>query len=184
MGYGARVIAAGVERQLSGSAQFDWDPQGLSFTMRIPLGETATAARVPAPGGRTNSGVCEKRIPISGNRLLLVEDEVLVGIMMRNILTELGFHVIGPLDTLAAASSAVDNETFQAAILDVNLRGELIYPIADLIAARGVPFAFVTGYGAESVEPRFSNVPVLQKPIEVDRLQSMFEIERSSSMCA
>jgi hypothetical protein len=90
---------------------------------------------------------------------------------------------------MAEASEAVGNETFQAAILDVNLKGELIYPLADQIAALGVPFVFVTGYGAESVERRFSNVPILQKPIELDRLQSIFAIDvpkasLAGSLCA
>jgi CheY-like chemotaxis protein len=192
LGYGAKVITAGVERQLDGSAEFDWRPQGLRFTMTIPLGETTAAARPPgAANGKAEAkpGVRPDRTPISGNRVLLVEDEVLVGIMMRNALSEFGFQVIGPLNSMAEATAAVRNEDFQAAILDVNLKGELIYPLADMIAARGVPFVFVTGYGAESVERRFSDVPILQKPIELDRLQSIFAIQqheesRTSSLCA
>jgi PAS domain S-box-containing protein len=190
-GYGAKVITAGVERQLEGSVEFDWRPQGLRFTMTIPLGETV-AARTGAANGKAEakSAPRPQRATIGGNRLLLVEDEVLVGIMMRNALSELGFQVIGPLDTMLEAAEAVRNETFHAAILDVNLKGELIYPLADMIAARGVPFAFVTGYGAESVERRFAHVPILQKPIELDRLQTIFDIERpeetsrTGSLCA
>ena len=109
-----------------------------------------------------------------GNRLLLVEDEALTGMMMSDMLTELGFHVIGPFGRLADAMAAVGREDFQAAVLDVNLDGEMVYPVADAVLARGVPFVFVTGYSAEGIDRRFAKVPVLQKPIERQMLQSVF----------
>jgi len=59
-------------------------------------------------------------------------------------------------------------------VLDVNLGGDVVYPLADVLAADQVPFIFVTGYGADEIERRFANVPVLQKPIEPDALQSIF----------
>src|SRR5262249_24646927 len=89
---------------------------------------------------------------------------------------ELGFDVIGPISTMSEAAEAIEHEDFDAAILDVNLNGEFIYPLADIVASRGLPFAFVTGYGAEGIEPRFAKVPVLQKPIEMERLQEIFVV--------
>jgi hypothetical protein len=59
-------------------------------------------------------------------------------------------------------------------VLDVNLDGEMVYPVADAVLARGVPFVFVTGYSAEGIDRRFAQVPVLQKPIERQMLQSIF----------
>jgi hypothetical protein len=70
--------------------------------------------------------------------------------------------------------AAVGREDFQAAVLDVNLDGEMVYPVADAVVARGVPFVFVTGYSAEGIDRRFAKVPVLQKPIERQMLQSVF----------
>ena len=111
---------------------------------------------------------------MAGNRLLLVEDEALTGMMMSDILTELGFHVIGPFGRVADAMAAVGREDFHAAVLDVNLDGEMVYPVADAVVARGVPFVFVTGYGAEGIDSRFAQVLVLQKPIEKQMLESIF----------
>jgi hypothetical protein len=70
--------------------------------------------------------------------------------------------------------AAVRREDFQAAVLDVNLDGEMVYPVADVVVARGVPFVFVTGYGAECIDRRGAQGPVLQKPIERRMLQSIF----------
>jgi hypothetical protein len=69
--------------------------------------------------------------------------------------------------------AAVGREDFHAAVLDVNLNGGLVYPVAELIAARGVPLIFLTGYGAEGIDGRFAHVPLLQKPIEKQMLQNV-----------
>jgi len=175
-GYGTRVIGASVERQLDGSATFDWHPDGLRFLMSIPLGEKAKQEE-SVPGERRIAGEgngAAARQVMPGNRLLLVEDEALTGMMMSDMLTELGFDVIGPFGRLADAMAAVGREDFQAAVLDVNLDGEMVYPVADAVLARGVPFVFVTGYGAEGIDRRFAQVPVLQKPIERQMLKRVF----------
>jgi two-component sensor histidine kinase/DNA-binding response OmpR family regulator len=175
-GYGTRVIGASVERQLDGRATFDWSPEGLRFGMSIPLGEKGVPAERRSTADRNggNGNGTAARMVMPGNRLLLVEDEALTGLMMCDMLTELGFDVIGPFGRLEDAMAAVGREDFQAAILDVNLDGEMVYPVADAVLARGVPFVFVTGYGAEGIDRRFAQIPVLQKPIERKMLQSVF----------
>jgi PAS domain S-box-containing protein len=175
-GYGTRMIGASIERHLDGRARFDWRPEGLHFTMLIPLGErtkpsSGIANGAPAPA--EEKGAPAKEV-MTGNRLLLVEDEALTGMMMSDMLTELGFHVVGPFGRVADAIAAVGREDIHGAVLDVNLDGEMVYPVADAVAARGVPFVFVTGYGAEGIEARFARVPVLQKPIERQMLQKIF----------
>ena len=117
----------------------------------------------------------------AGNRVLLVEDESLVAMMMGEVLTELGFSVIGPCATAAEATATIGSTDVSAAILDVNLDGELVYPVADLLAARDIPFAFITGYGEESLSPRYADVPVLQKPIDRKALQDLFVVGRGAS---
>jgi DNA-binding NtrC family response regulator len=99
-------------------------------------------------------------------RVLLVEDEVIVGMMMKEVLTEIGFHVVGPFGKVSDAIEVIDREPLGAAVLDVNLRGEMIYGLADELTGRGVPLVFVTGYGPEAIDARFTNVPVLQKPVD------------------
>jgi two-component sensor histidine kinase/DNA-binding response OmpR family regulator len=174
-GYGTRVISASVVRQLDGCATFDWHPGGLRFTMSIPLGEKTKQPESVSRGRWTteeDKGAALRKV-VAGNRLLLVEDEALTGMMMSDMLTELGFHVIAPFGRVADAMAAVRHEDFHAAVLDVNLDGEMVYPVADAVVARGVPFVFVTGYGAECIDGRFAQVLVLQKPIERQMLQSV-----------
>jgi len=118
---------------------------------------------------------------MAGNRILLVEDEALVGMMTSDMLSDLGFHVIGPLGRVADAMAAVGREDFHAAVLDVNLGGGLVYPVAELIAARGVPLIFLTGYGAEGIDGRFAHVPLLQKPIERHMLQNLLMMTGNGS---
>ena len=104
--------------------------------------------------------------------MLLVEDEALVAMMIQECLTEFGHS--GRRSDFARHPTrwrpprTVD---FDAAILDINLGDGMVYPVADILAARGVPFVFVTGYDADSVDGRFREVPVLQKPIEREMLQ-------------
>jgi two-component SAPR family response regulator len=75
---------------------------------------------------------------------------------------------------MSDAILALRNARVDAAVLDVNLGGEVVYPLADVLTADRVPFIFVTGYGPDEIERRFASVPVLQKPIEPDALQSIF----------
>src|SRR6266702_7846736 len=107
-GYGARVINASVERQLGGRATFDWRPEGLRFAMSVPLSDEIRSPEL----ARGNGSAAEtdrravRSTAVAGNRVLLVEDEALVGMMMSDTLTELGFNVIGPFATMADASAA------------------------------------------------------------------------------
>jgi two-component SAPR family response regulator len=142
--------------------------------MSIPLGARVKAedGRAQKAAAKANGGASKPVMP--GNRLLLVEDEALTGMMMCDMLTELGFDVIGPFGRVADAMAALKREDFHAAVLDVNLDGEAVYPVADAVVERGLPFVFVTGYSSEGIDRRFAQVPVLQKPIERQMLQSVF----------
>jgi two-component SAPR family response regulator len=105
---------------------------------------------------------------------MIVEDEALVAMVVSESLAALGCSVIGPFSRCVDAMAAVNGGDVDAAILDVNLGNEMIYPLADMLAARAVPFIFVTGYGAESIERRFAHIPVIQKPVERHLLQRIF----------
>jgi CheY-like chemotaxis protein len=138
--------------------------------MAVPLRDRASGAVESQPRIKNGRGVPT----LSGNRVLLVEDEALVGMMMKDALNDLGYEVVGPFSTVPEARAAVFEDDFHAAILDVNLHGEPVYPLADLITAREVPFVFVTGYSADGIDRRFAHVPVLQKPVERCQLQQIF----------
>ena len=106
--------------------------------------------------------------------MLLVEDEALVAMMIGDGLTEFGFQVIGPISTASEALAAAREKHFDAAVLDINLGDKLVYMVAEILAKRGVPFIFVTGCDADTVDARFFGVPILHKLIERDMLRKIF----------
>ena len=77
-----------------------------------------------------------------------------------------GISVVGPFGTIDEAMCAASEISVDAAILDINLGGQSVYPVVDLLMAKGVPTAFISGYGAESVDRRYEHIPLMQKPID------------------
>ena len=114
--------------------------------------------------------------------MLLVEDEALVAMMIQECLAEFGYQVIGPICTASEAAAKAKDGHFEAAVLDINLGDGPVYPAADILAARGVPFVFVTGYDADSVDSRFRKIPILQKPIEREMLKKIFVAAAKASV--
>jgi CheY-like chemotaxis protein len=99
-----------------------------------------------------------------GRRILVVEDNFLVATLLAEILESVGWQVVGPVAHLAAALDAAASEGFDAAVLDVNLGGQTVYPVAEVLDARRVPFVFVTACGREALPPLFCGRPHLGKP--------------------
>jgi two-component sensor histidine kinase/DNA-binding response OmpR family regulator len=168
-GFGMRMIRATVERELSGEVRFEWRPAGLRCRIAIPRAHVAEASQ-PGAGPRAEERVEQADRARSGGRILLVEDESLIAMMMQDMLASLGFVVVGPFGALGGALAAAETAELDAAVLDVNLNGESTYPVADALAARGVPYVLVTGYDSDSIRGRHAAAPVLQKPIEPDML--------------
>jgi CheY-like chemotaxis protein len=108
--------------------------------------------------------------PFSGRRVLLVEDEMIVAWLLEDMLADLGCAVVGPAANVHQALAMIDAEAIDAAVLDVNLNGKMSYPIADALAARGVPFVFSTGYDKDSLLDGYRTFPVLQKPFHRSEL--------------
>ena len=109
---------------------------------------------------------------LQGLRLLVVEDELIVLMLVEDMLVELGCTVVGPATSVAGALKLVAQEPIDLALLDVNLGpGEHGYKVADALAGRGVPFAFVTGYGVESLPSNWRGRPTLQKPFQMAMLR-------------
>jgi DNA-binding response OmpR family regulator len=116
---------------------------------------------------------------LEGVRVLLVEDEYLVASLIEEILEIAGCIVTGPIPRLAQAVDAADRETCDAAVLDVNLAGERIYPVADILSRRNIPFVFVTGYGVLPGE--YANRPRLCKPFKMaDLLDTLSDIVKTA----
>jgi CheY-like chemotaxis protein len=105
-------------------------------------------------------------------RILVVEDEYLIRMLLEDMLTDLGYEIAGAVGTIAEASEIAEKAEFDLAILDVNLDGKEIYPVADILTARGLPFVFVSGYGEGSLAEPYRGRPALQKPFQAEQLEA------------
>ncbi len=110
-------------------------------------------------------------VTLKGRRILVVEDELMIAMLVEDMLADLGCTVVGPAHTLDAAMKLVENEgQIDAALLDVNLAGQPVFPVADALRARRVPPIFSTGYGEAGLRESDAGAPVLQKPFRAGDL--------------
>ena len=105
-------------------------------------------------------------------RLLVVEDEYLIRMLLEDMLDDLGYGIAAAVGTLSEARQIAADGDFSAAILDVNLDGQEIYPVADILTKRGLPFVFVTGYGERRLPEPYRGRPALQKPFQAEQLKT------------
>lgn len=103
-------------------------------------------------------------------RILVVEDETLIAMLIEDLLRDLGFEVAGPVARVGAALALIEREAIDGALLDVNLGTERSYPVADTLSALQRPFVFTTGYGEAGLDPAYRGCPVLKKPVTRESL--------------
>jgi len=166
-GYGTRIFKAGIEQQLKGAVEFFWEPDGLKCLLSIPLRDDAGPLPTRETPARDEARGAGRAKPV-----LLVEDEPTVSIMLADLIAGFGHAVDGPHNKFSDAMRAASANELSAAVLDVNVGGQKVYPLADLLARRRIPFVFVTGYSADSIDRRFAHVPVLQKPVDPQMLRA------------
>ena len=164
-GFGTRLLNQVSGRQLNAKLEFDWDPHGLQLQVRLPgdlfvLGHSGDGDDEDGDGDGADRKVVKSG---TDRRILLVEDEELVALELSTELSRLGWAIVGPAGTLKEAQSLLSS-SFDAAVLDVNLRGRSVYPLAEALEERHVPFVFCTGYEMADPEGRFPEVPVIRKP--------------------
>jgi CheY-like chemotaxis protein len=106
-------------------------------------------------------------------RVLLVEDEVLIALLLEDMLLALECEVADTAANLEEALPAAQTGIFDLALLDLSLSGKLSYPVADILRARRIPFAFVTGYGSAGLAPAYSGTPILEKPFHREDLAAI-----------
>ena len=111
----------------------------------------------------------------SKRRVLVVEDEMLIGMLLEDMLTDMGHEVAALVPRLKDALAAVERESFDLAVLDVHLHGESAFPVADALIAKGIPFIFATGYGERGLPDSYRGRPVLQKPFARDDLDRLLK---------
>ena len=112
---------------------------------------------------------------VSSPRVLVVEDETLVSMLIEDMVCNCGGHVVGPAATFEQAVAVALEEDLDLAILDVNMAGLVVYPVADILRHRGIPFIFVTGYDPSIVPAPYQHAPVLLKPFSYETFSDAFD---------
>jgi DNA-binding LytR/AlgR family response regulator len=110
-------------------------------------------------------------MPLARRRVLVIEDEYFIADDITNGLANLGAEVIGPVAEIEEAEDIVRRgDALDAAVLDINIRNELIFPLARALRERKIPFVFTTGYDKSTLEPEFQDIQLLEKPLDISRL--------------
>ena len=172
-GFGSTLLEQVTGRELNGDTQVDYRPAGVA--VRLRAGPQAMADRpevMPeAPVARVTETVPTSRGPASlkGARVLIVEDAVLLALELETGLSEAGAEVIGPAYELEEAMALLD-QPIDAAVLDANLNGHSVTPVAEVLHQRRIPFVFATGYGETGGAPGGFEAPVIRKPYDVTQV--------------
>jgi CheY-like chemotaxis protein len=141
-----------------------FDQLGASFIDRRAVNPSSTEPVHGAQLTQPEESAC---------RVLLVEDEAMIAMLMEDMLAEFGCEIVAIAGQIGEALTVAHSGDFDIAFLDVNLRGESVYPVAEVLQARAIPFAFVTGYGSAGVDAAHNDVPVLQKPFQARELEGV-----------
>jgi CheY-like chemotaxis protein len=111
----------------------------------------------------------------AGKRVLIVEDELMIRMLLEGMLTDLGHSVAAEAGGIEEALTLAKEAEFDVAVLDVNLNGESITPVVEILVARRLPFVFASGYGQRGVPEPYRDNPTLQKPFQSDALAKAIE---------
>jgi PAS domain S-box-containing protein len=171
-GFGTMLIQ-NTAQSLDGQARMVCVSEGLGWEFDIPLKSLRSLAGDQPEDRQSAVGVTGATEPaaanaqagdFAGKRILVIEDEVLVSMIVTDMLEELGVQPIGPAQSVQQALEAIDGESFDAALLDGNLAGVQADAVAAALTRKQVPFAFVTGYGRDNLPAAFRGAPLLSKP--------------------
>jgi DNA-binding response OmpR family regulator len=132
--------------------------------------EPKPLAKKSAGAPRLQASAVSRHAP----RILIIEDELLIALMIEEMVRDIGYRVSGVAHTIAMATRAFAKPNYDAVLLDINIGGRFHAEIADQLVSSGIPFAFVTGYDY-LVDPRHEKIPVLQKPFMPAHLRAMLE---------
>jgi chemotaxis family two-component system sensor kinase Cph1 len=186
-GFGRLLLERALASDLNGEVKLSFAKEGLRCLISFPLdrhsgarARAGAAARQDAAASPEPDYATAVHADIeSQTRVLVVEDEALLAMELEELLDRAGCTVVGPFSDVARALDAAHRESIDVALLDMNLNGEMVYPLADELTKKGVPFLFVTGYGALDVPERFRSITRVAKPIDPAALAN--ELQRHSS---
>jgi CheY-like chemotaxis protein len=116
-------------------------------------------------------------------RVLIVEDEAMIAMLVEDMVVDFGSEVVGPVAQLSSAISLAQTAELDAAILDINVGGSVIFPVADILKNRDIPFIFATGYGSMGLPDRFRNSHTLPKPFSYQSLAESLRTVLASRPC-
>lgn len=112
---------------------------------------------------------------LAGKRVLILEDEPIVAMMLEDILLDLGCEIVGPASRVDEALNLARTAQFDLAVLDVNIHGGRSYPVAAVLEERGLPYVFATGYGLTGTEGPLHNAPLVRKPYQQAQIATALE---------
>ena len=116
-------------------------------------------------------------------RVLIVEDEAMIAMLVEDMVLDFGSEVVGPVANVNDAINLARSAELDAAILDINVSGSVIFPVADILTERGIPLIFATGYGSRGLPPRFQNSPTLPKPFSYQSLEEALRTALAGQPC-
>ncbi|MGI9013387.1 MAG: PAS domain S-box protein [Phycisphaerales bacterium] len=164
-GYGSELINESVTYELEGEVQRTFSPQGLRCELSIPLDP-----QTMDPKNTFEPAILHGPVPQSRGRVLLVEDNAAIGMAMAREIRAMGHNVLGPVRTLHEAMRLLARETPAVALLDVELNGTMVYPLAYILRDRGLPYALLTGYSRNDIPEDLRDSTILTKPVSVDAI--------------
>ncbi|MBX3483630.1 HWE histidine kinase domain-containing protein [Phenylobacterium sp.] len=172
-GFGSTLLEQVTGRELNGDAAAEYPPAGV--VVRLRAGAQAMADRpevapvMPAPRVTETVATSVGPASLKGARVLIVEDAVLLALELETGLSDAGAEVIGPAYELEEAMALLDRP-IDAAVLDANLNGRSVTPVAEVLSQRKIPFVFATGYGETGGAPGGFEAPVIRKPYDVTQV--------------
>ena len=164
-GFGSTVIDQILEASIDGEVSLDWLPTGLVCHVSCPADKVLDKAQKRVRQSRS-AKQARQSASTEARRVLVVEDEILIGMEIAEILKDAGFETFGPVATVDAALALLDDEKCDAAVLDINLGQETSEPVAKRLAEMGTPYLSVSGRSIGDRPPAFSGAPHLAKPIQ------------------
>jgi light-regulated signal transduction histidine kinase (bacteriophytochrome) len=176
-GFGSTLIEQALAMETDGLATLDYRPDGVVCRVALPAASLAStvvfgaAASIAAP-----AVAAQPQRQTNGVRVLLIEDSFMIVSMLELVFESFGWTMVGPATRIPKAMDLIRDESFDAALLDINLDGAMSWPVAEALKARGIPFVLSTGYELDNIlPPSLQGVPCIKKPYHAAELQRVIE---------